>query len=180
MKKLTLTLLILIFSLSLQARIKTVSGWNYTNKSDLNLEWAKLKDNKVIVFLNSQCPCSQAHFDHLNELQKANKEFQFIGFHSNKLVDKNVAQKYFDKYKIDFPIFDDIKLVYANEFKALKTPHVFVLDKDENLLFQGGATNSRRFASASKFYLKTALLEINNNKAVSTPNARALGCYIAR
>ena len=24
----------------------------------------------VAYFLNGQCPCSQSHFDHLNELQK--------------------------------------------------------------------------------------------------------------
>ena len=162
------------------ASTQNVQGWDYIAKEQNQIDWTSLKKKKVLLFLNSQCPCSQSHFDHLNQLQKDNPQFQFVGFHSNKLIERGDAQKYFDKYKIDFPIFEDKELVYADRFKALKTPHVFVLDESENLLFQGGTTNSRSFKKASKFFLKTALNEINSGKKVSNAHARALGCYINR
>ncbi len=134
----------------------------------------------VIYFLSSTCPCSQGHFDHLNSLQKSYPEFQFIGFHSSKSTPLKRAKRYFDQFTIDFPIYLDKKLKVANLLKALKTPHVFVLNKKGDFLFQGGATNSRNPKRADQFYLQKALRELKEGKPIETKVARALGCYIQR
>ncbi|MBT4793288.1 MAG: redoxin domain-containing protein, partial [Halobacteriovoraceae bacterium] len=77
----------------------------------------------VYYFLSAWCPCSQGTFDHLNSLQKKYKNFNFVGFHSSTKVPKVEALKYFAKYKIDFPIIMDNDVKYADQFKAVKTPH---------------------------------------------------------
>ena len=134
----------------------------------------------VAYFLNGQCPCSQSHFDHLNELQKKYKKISFIGFHSNKSMNLKKAMKSYKNFSIDFPILLDKELKYANIFNALKTPHVFILNKAGEIIYHGGATNSRNPNKASKFYLKDALAEITDGKEIAIKQTKTLGCYIQR
>lgn len=105
---------------------------------------------------------------------------KFIGFHSNKNLNFEVSSAYYKQFKIDYPIIFDQSLIYADRFKALKTPHVFVLNRDGEVLFQGGATNSRNPRRAKKFYLKQALDDLSQSKEVQQKVAKTLGCYIQR
>lgn len=158
---------------------KEYNGINLLSDKLLTID---LKSKKYIVayFLSSSCPCSQVHFDHLNKLQKKFKNFSFIGFHSSKSITKKAAIKYFSKFKINFPILLDRDLRYANIFKAVKTPHVFVLDMKGDLLYQGGATDSRNPKRAKHFYLKDALTQISSGENIKVKNSKTLGCYIQR
>ncbi len=134
----------------------------------------------VYYFLSAWCPCSQGTFTHLNKLQKDFPQFNFIGFHSSVVIPTEEAFKYFSKLKIDFPIIQDKEVIYADKFKAVKTPHVFVYSPEGEVLFQGGATNSKTFEKANKFFLKDALTALSKGETPKITNARALGCYIQR
>jgi hypothetical protein len=172
-----LCLLIFLFSNTLSAL--SIGGLDLV--SNKNVERLEEKSQvKVIIFLSSICPCSQAHFDHLNELQKTFSQFTFIGLQVGKGVSALEASAHYAKYKINFPIILDQDFKYADHFKAVKTPHVFIVDQDENLLFQGGATDSRHPSRAKAFYLRDALISISSNKQIKENNAKTLGCYIQR
>lgn len=135
---------------------------------------------KVFYFLSAWCPCSKGTFEHLNSLRDEFKDFDFIGFHSSVAIPEEDAIEYFKKYQIHFPIINDPEVKYADYFKALKTPHVFVYGANDELLYQGAATNSRDASKATKFYLKDALALISQGKAPEEKNVKALGCYIQR
>ena len=141
---------ILLLILNISSQAKTFEGIDLRDKSTYSKMLGKSKF-LVAYFLSATCPCSQAHFNLLNDLQKNNKDIDFIGFHSNKSVSKEKAHKYFKKFEIDFPILLDKKLDYANQFGALKTPHIFVLSPKGEIVYQGGATNSRNPKKANKF-----------------------------
>lgn len=134
----------------------------------------------VFYFLNGRCPCSQSHFSHLNSLQKKYSDFDFVGFHSNKNMNKEMAIEKFSKFNISFPIFIDQDLKYANILKAAKTPHVFVLNMKGDIVYQGGATNSRNPNRVSKFYLRDALESMNLGQKPLIKIGKILGCYIER
>jgi len=176
----------IILLLTLNLNIAFANRISWQNLEGFNLISKKnevFKSNKkvgVFYFLSATCPCSKGTFEYLNELQKKYPNFQFMGFHSSKLVSSNVAQNYFSHFDINFPILLDKKLKYANKFEALKTPHVFVLGEKGEVLYHGGVTNSRFFKNAKKFYLENALQEIASGKVPSKQYARALGCYIQR
>jgi thiol-disulfide isomerase/thioredoxin len=172
-----LVILFVLFSISASADV--VRGTDL--RSDKFVE-INISDDKptVYYFLSAWCPCSQGTFDHLNKLQQEYKQFKFIGFHSSVDIPKSDALGYFAKYKIDFPIILDDKVEYADKFKALKTPHIFVYGADGKVLFQGGATNSRNPKRAKKFYLKDALASISLGKEPKVKSAKAIGCYIQR
>jgi peroxiredoxin len=172
--------LLLSFFISLQSYSRpSFEGTDMRTKNFHKVQ-IKKNENLVLYFLNSNCPCSQAHFDHLNQLQKQYPQFTFIGFHSQKNVSIERAQKSFGKHKIDFPILMDKSLKFANFYKAVKTPHVFVVNNKDEILFQGGATNSRNPKRASKFYLQEALKALALGEEVPVKNAKTIGCYIKR
>lgn len=162
----------------------SLSDWQNFKGQDLvrNLKIEKNKNSKVGVFyfLSSTCPCSKGYFKYLNDLQKKFPQFSFMGFHSSKSISIEVAQKYFDKHEIEFPILFDKDLKYADMFKASKTPHVFVLNENGEVLYHGGVANSRMIKNAKTFYLEEVLTDLNENKKPRHSYARALGCYIAR
>ena len=158
--------------------VKEFEGYNLVTKKEILIK--QTKRISVFYFLSASCPCSKSTFDYLNELQRKYPDFQFMGFHSNKAISRGVAETYFSNYEIDFPILLDRKLKFANMFKALKTPHVFVVNNNGDVLYHGGVTNSRFFKNAKSFFLEEALKDIKNGINPKRSHARALGCYIAR
>ncbi|WP_372656103.1 redoxin domain-containing protein [Halobacteriovorax sp.] len=134
--------------------------------------------NTVIFFLSASCPCTKNHIPYLQDLGKQYPNFQFLGIHSNANETIESAKKEFGSF--GFPIAFDKDMKIADQFKATKTPHVFVVNPKGEILFHGGVTNSTAPKRAKKFYLKNALEDIKNNREVKQKFARALGCYIIR
>ncbi len=138
------------------------------------------KNKKVLIFLSPSCPCSQKQFDYINSLALKFNSIEFIGFSSNKHISKENSAKYFNQFKINFPIFLDKDLKYANKLNALKTPHVFLLNEKEEVIYQGAVTNKRSPELSTKFYLNDILTAVKNKKELPYTESKALGCYIAR
>jgi hypothetical protein len=173
------TIFLVLFSPEIFGKLTSIKGFDLVSGTSKEVLISD-REFTVAYFFNANCPCSKAHFNHLNSLKNKFPKFRFVGFHSNKKITKKSAQKYFNRFEIKFPIFLDQDLQYADVFKALKTPHVFVLNPGGELVFQGGATNSRNPKRASKFYLLNALTALNQGKQPETNVAKTLGCYIQR
>ena len=139
----------------------------------------KTKDRETVVFfLSASCPCTKKNIPYLQTLSKEYPDFQFLGVHSSANESIEDAKKEFGA--LNFPIAYDEDMKIADQFKATKTPHVFVLNKKSEILFHGGVTNSVDPIRAKNFYLKNALEDITKNKEVRQKFAKALGCYIVR
>lgn len=180
--KLIVFILSLFLSFYLFASIKIDNStlFDLRTKKTENLVLDESKKFRVFYFLSASCPCVQSHFSHLNEMIKTYPQFQFIGFHSNKDLKIEGVITHYQQFKINFPIYDDQQLVFANKFKALKTPHVFILNQEGKTVFQGGVTNSRSVTKATKFYLRDAMDDLSQGKEPKVKFARVLGCYIER
>ncbi len=174
MKLLLLLLSISLNSFGLESPILEAKLLNGKSVSSLNT-----KDrNTVVFFLSASCPCTKNHIPYLQELGKKYPNFQFLGVHSNANETYEGAQKEYKDFS--FPIAYDKDLKIADQFKAVKTPHVFIINPKEEILFHGGVTNSTDPKRAKSFYLKNALEDIVNKREVSQKFAKALGCYIIR
>ncbi len=174
----------LVFGLVFVAQAEAAhvfSGVDLRSGKELSLirEDSKFKAT-VIVFVSSKCPCSMSHIVELKSLQSDFPEFRFIGINSNGDETTEAARTYFEAQELRFPILRDLKFQIADEFKAVKTPHAFILDNAGKRLFQGGVSNSAMFSRADRKYLREALEDLKGDVAVRTPLARALGCAITR
>lgn len=151
------------------------------DKVDLSLVASgESKKGLVLIFLSAQCPCSHDHSPHLKELKKAFPDFTFVGIHSNQDEPEALYKKYFQTLKLNFPVIHDEKGLLADKLGALKTPHSFVIGKGGDILFQGGVTNSVSLGRANKFFLKTALEEVQSGKTPQEALVKTVGCYISR
>ena len=130
----------------------------------------------AVVFLSPDCPCSRSHEVGLKELADKHPEIRFIGVYSGHRVEN--AKKYFSTVRLPFPMTYDDNYQIADEFGALKTPHVFVVGKDRKFLFQGGVDDSHDATRATKFFLASALDAIGKGQNPNPSEVRTLGCYI--
>jgi thioredoxin-related protein len=137
-------------------------------------------EGTVVVFLSASCPCSNSHVAELKSLAQEFPQFAFVGVHSNVDEEATATKEYFQKVKMGFPVLQDDNAKIADEFKALKTPHAFILSKDGKVLYQGGVSSSRDITKADRKYLREALNDLKEHHAVKTPEGRTLGCTISR
>ena len=138
------------------------------------------KKDKVFLFMSQKCPCSNGHYEHIADLQKRNPEIQFIGIHTSlKIPQKKIINHYKSK-GLSFPLIQDNGFYWSDKFKAVKTPHSYLVGKNGDVLYQGGVTNSRNPKRAKKFYLKTVLNDLKNQKTLTYTESKTLGCRITR
>ncbi len=173
-----LLVVVVMGSISALAAVPTVQGEDLL--SGKKIELTTKSKGTVLVFLSARCPCSNSHLKIVDQLAKDFPDFQFVGVHSNIDEKKEMAQEYFKSASLSFPMIEDDGSKLADQYRASKTPHVFVLNPAGEVVYKGGVTNSADAPSANRQYLKEALTEIQAGKAVTTAATRSLGCVISR
>ncbi|MEP7264669.1 MAG: thioredoxin family protein, partial [Bacteroidota bacterium] len=81
-----------------------------------------------------------------------------------------------------FPYLADDEQIVANNFKAEKTPHAFVIwrENEKWVIKYSGAIddNGAEPEKVQHSYVKEALEELLAGKEVSTPTTKSVGCAI--
>lgn len=159
-----------------------LSGSLFSKSIDLSKlkEISADKRPKVVLFLSASCPCSQKSLAHLEELSKKYGGYDFYGINETAQMSNVEAHKFFKDHGIDFKILDDPKFVIADLFAAVKTPHAFILNEFNEVIYEGGVANLTDISKAQELFLSTALSENFAKKTITRPTARTLGCYIKR
>lgn len=165
-------------STELPAQIQGVNLATEKNES-VNLRDTRYKAH-LVVFLSSHCPCSNCHNAELKKLVEKYPSYQFVGIHSNQDEDFETSKAYFKKAALPFPVIQDDKTKYADLFRAVKTPHAFLLSGKGEILFAGGVSSSKDVAQADRLYLREALTDLEAGREIKTKEARSLGCAISR
>ena len=134
---------------------------------------------QVMIFLSQKCPCSDSHVAELKKLVTDFPEVQFVGVHSNIDESPEKTKEYFAKIDLPFPIIQDDNNKIADRMKAFKTPHAYVIVKNE-IVYRGGVSDRKTYRPDSRLYLREALEDLKQKKPLRTPEARTLGCAIPR
>lgn len=141
---------------------------------------------KVLVFLSSSCPCSKSHVEHLNQLQSTYKTVSLFGVVTDIFDEDNTKSinEYYKSQNFKFSMIKDDKQVLIKKYKALKTPHTSVLQKqssgDFKLVYQGGVSNHRIFEKSDVYFLSDNLEQLSQGKPPKHAFGKSLGCYIRR
>lgn len=143
----------------------------------------------IIVFTCNHCPFSKSYEDRLLLLDK---EFAFKGY-PVIAINPNDPEAYeedsfenmklrSEEKKFTFPYLLDDRQVVARAFDAQRTPHVFLVKKEDgkNILKYAGAIddNPQDANGVSKNYIQDALGYVIGNKPVVTQTSKAVGCAI--
>lgn len=160
--------------------IERIQAYSLKTKSNQTILFNQGQMPSVVLFLSKDCPCSKGNIDYINELSRQFPNFRFLGIHSKKKTPYDEIAAYLNDTKLDFEVYADNDLSIADQFKALKTPHIFILNPQGEVIYNGGITNSTFPKNAKEFYLKEALVDIQNHKLPSHAETKTLGCFIVR
>ncbi len=169
--------LLVLFGLALNANA-AISGKDLLTEK--TIEIAPGKKGTVIVFLSAKCPCSNSHVRIMKKLAADFNEITFVAVHSNADEGLALSRPYFKTADFPFPVIEDDKDKLADKFKALKTPHAFLISPAGKILYKGGVTSSTSGETADKHFLRDALSDVTAGRAVKVAEGRTLGCAISR
>ena len=90
-------------------------------------------------------------------------------------------QKHAKRMDYQFPYLLDEKSKLANIFGAKTTPHIFLFDNKNTLVFKGAIDdNYKEIKKVEKFYLKDAIKQLVSGSEITVSETKAVGCSIKR
>ena len=145
----------------------------------------------IVIFTCNHCPYSIAYEDRIIELDKKYKEkgYPVIAINpNNPAISKgddfvSMQQRAKDK-SFTFPyLFDDGQKIFP-QYGATRTPHVFILNKENNALkvaYIGAIDNNSQDATAvTEKYVENAVDALLTGKKPSLDFTKAIGCSIKK
>jgi peroxiredoxin len=161
----------------------TVENFKLPDTNNVEKSFSDLKGEKgtIIVFLSAQCPVVKGYNERLNKVvadYKA-KGINFIGINSNSTEELSWVKSHAEE-NYAFPVLIDKGNVIADKFNAAFTPEIFFFDKDSKLAYHGAIDNDRKGDNITTMFLRTALDEYLDGKAIKNNQTKAFGCSIKR
>lgn len=189
MKFLSILPLILFTYIFSMAQHVTDFALKNTNNELVSLHDFDNKNLVLVVFFSNDCPYAKLY---INRLKKLHKKFdkdntQIILINSNndsKESDETTLnmKELSERNNFPFPYLKDENQLVAKEFRATKTPEIYLL-KNKNKKFEihySGAidNNPQNEDDITENYIENAIYELLNNKNVTIKKTRAVGCTI--
>ncbi|MFY7993503.1 MAG: thioredoxin family protein [Bacteriovoracaceae bacterium] len=156
----------------------------------------KLSDFKgktiVLEWLNHGCPFVRKHYD-TNNMQTLQKKYtdkgvvwlSIISSAEGKqgYVDEAGALKDKESNKaFSTEILLDPKGIVGKAYEAKTTPHMFIIDENQTIVYQGAIDNKpdteKESIKGAQNYLAAGLDEVLSKKKVSIANTKSYGCSV--
>jgi glutathione peroxidase-family protein len=146
-------------------------------------------DGFIIVFTCNHCPYAVMYEDRLNELDAkyAEKGYPVLAINPNDAEaypsDDYAAMKVRAEEKgFTFPYLHDETQVVAKTFGASRTPHTYVVQKNDDgkfiVKYIGAIDDDPRGGEPDTKYVEDAVDALIKGKKVKTDNTKAIGCSI--
>lgn len=177
----------IIYAYKLEDEIKDFSLTNVDGKTVTLADYPTTK-GFIIVFTCNHCPYAKSYEDRIVKLQeKYALTYPVIAINSNDAVTypddsfeamkKRAVQK-----KYPFVYLHDETQEVAKIFGAQKTPHVYLIHKENNknvIKYVGAIDDNYQDASAvKKKYLEDAITALDKGVEVPVKETKAIGCSI--
>jgi peroxiredoxin len=195
MKSLKFILLIFAFVIintAFAPQKQLVNDFSLMNIDGKKVSLANYKNAKgfIIVFTCNHCPFAKLYPPRLNEL---NNRYEPLGVPLIAISSTDTMMYEEDTYpnmvtkakeeQFNFPyLFDEMQTV-AKNFKAQKTPHAFVIWKENNnwVVKYNGAIddNGMEPKQVTEPYVANAVDALLSNKKILVTETKSIGCQIA-
>ena len=159
---------------------------NDISGNQITLNEIKGKNGTLIIFSCNTCPWVIKWEDRYVEI--ANSYLQrgigMIAINSNIARfngddSLNKMKKHAKEKKYNFPYAQDPNAKLAYAFGATKTPHVYLFDDKDNLVYRGAIDDNARSASnVEEPFLSNALDQLLAGRKIKKTTSRAIGCSI--
>lgn len=146
------------------------------------------RNGLLVVFTSNSCPFVVMWEDRYKLLEEKcmNSDIGMVYINSNQAKrdsDDSVKEMKSHSMKMGYtyPYLIDENSKIANSFGAKTTPHIFLINNKKLLVYKGAIDdNYKSINDVTKNYLLDAMQEVSNQKNVSVPETKAVGCSIKR
>jgi len=153
---------------------------------DISLNDAKGKNGLLVIFSCNTCPWVIAWEDRYVELADSYKDkgVGIVAINSNEKQFETVdsmeeMQAHAKEQGYNFYYTMDNGSKLASEFGATRTPHIYLFDKKDKLVYRGAIDdNARKPDKVENTYLADAIDNMLAGSAIDPTATKALGCAI--
>ncbi|MCH2545884.1 MAG: thioredoxin family protein [Alphaproteobacteria bacterium] len=153
---------------------------------DISLNDAKGKNGLLVIFSCNTCPWVIAWEDRYVELAETYKDkgVGIVAINSNEKQFETVdsmeeMQAHAKEQGYNFYYTMDNGSKLASEFGATRTPHIYLFDKKDKLVYRGAIDdNARKPDQVENTYLADAIDNMLAGSAIDPAATKALGCAI--
>jgi peroxiredoxin len=141
----------------------------------------------VLEWINLDCPFSMYHHKtKMTMVDLANKykdkEVVWLAVNSTNNTNPEANLRFAKEYKLPYPIIDDRSGQIGRAFGARTTPHMFVIDRDGVIVYQGAIDNAPmgkvEANVANVNYVDQAISQLLAGQPVSMPATPPYGCSV--
>jgi peroxiredoxin len=142
-------------------------------------------DVLVLIFSSNRCPTAKAYGARMNELQRryGSRGVQLVALNSNdphlypdESYPRMVERAAKDRYTFPYLVDDGQRL--AKAYGAMCTFHVFVLDRERRVRYEGRFDDSRLPARVTSSDLADALDDLLGGREVRVASTLPFGCSL--
>ena len=154
--------------------------------NDTSLDKLKKSNGILVVFSCNTCPWVIRWQDRYNILSAFSRknDIGFVAVNSNARLhesvdsmDEMIYHATTNEYGFPYVLDKDAKL--AKAFGAMKTPHVYLFNSDNKLVYTGAIDDNAKSAKKVKNnYLMDAIRALGTDKKIKISETKALGCSI--
>jgi peroxiredoxin len=144
----------------------------------------------VVAFLGTECPLVKNYAPRLKSLAEefSTKGVAFLAINSNVQDSLTEIAAHAKAYEIPFPVLKDNNNVVADAMGAVRTPEVFLLDKDRVVRYWGRIDDQYGFKTGAGYvkpklnerFLADAIGAVLAGKEVARASVPSEGCFIGR
>ena len=166
----------------MEKKLKSVNSISYSLKNICE------KNGLLVLFTSNTCPFVvkwEDRYKLAEELAKKNN-IGFVYINSNyKKRDGDDSfeemKKHAKKMNYRFPYLLDEKSELANAFGAKTTPHFFLFNSNDQLVYKGAIDdNYKNIKKVKEFYLEDAINQLAKGKKIKVSETKPVGCSIKR
>ena len=143
------------------------------------------KRGAVVVFVANGCPTARAYEERLNALSTQARVggLELVAVNSNNasLSPPDTVpemQRRARERGFKFPYVKDSDGQLARRFGAVCTPHAFLLDREQHVLYSGRIDDSRLGDRITSRDLENAIKDVLAGREIQVPHTEPFGCSI--
>jgi len=184
---------ILIISINQAAELSIGSSMPNTDHEMMNIDGDNLtlddvkgEKGTLVIFSCNTCPWVIRWEDRYVSITESysSKGVGVVAVNSNAArfegddsLDKMARHAKDNDY--NFPYVQDPGSKLAKAFGATKTPHIYLFDDEDMLVYRGAIDdNARDAASVDESFLANAIEQLINDQPIEKPTSKAIGCSI--
>lgn len=144
-------------------------------------------DFKILIFLDPECPISQAYALTLRSLhtEYAPKGIVFLGVYDSAPLKRRDIRRFHRKYQLPFSGVKDKHYALAKRYDATITPEVVLVSKEDRVVYRGAIDNwyyalGKNRREPTEHYLKDAMEAVLEGNPVIRKQTQAVGCLMNR